>query len=129
MASPRIATIGAGSAGLTLARHLVKASTFPSVFERDLSANHPPQGVTFNLHEQSGQEAIRDAGLWDEFRKHARYDGQESKMLLKTGKILFQADGGKKGDEGMKPEIDRTTLRSLLLGSLNPELVKWGHAQ
>lgn len=128
MISPRIAIIGAGPAGLTLARLLARASIVPKVFERDPYSDYRPQGGTLDLHEKSGQQAIRDAGLWDDFRKHARYDGQESKLLLKTGKIIFQTEGSKEGDEGTKPEIDRTALRNLLLGSLSPDVVEWGHA-
>ncbi|KAG8682933.1 hypothetical protein FRC08_014639 [Ceratobasidium sp. 394] len=125
--TPRVAIIGAGPAGLTLARLLVNHSITPCVFERDVSVDYRPQGGTLDLHTHSGQQAIRDAGLWDEFRKHARYDGQESKLLTKTGKVLLHNQAMHEGAEGSKPEIDRIVLRKMLLESLDPTVVRWNH--
>ncbi|KAG8732882.1 hypothetical protein FRC10_000548 [Ceratobasidium sp. 414] len=85
----------------------------PCVFERDLSVDHRPQGGTLDLHTQSGQQAIRDAGLWDEFRKHARYDGQESKLLTKSGKVLLH-------NQAMKSIV-------MCFGKY-PTVVRWNHA-
>ncbi|KAG9119873.1 hypothetical protein FRC07_004891, partial [Ceratobasidium sp. 392] len=124
----RIAIIGAGPAGLTLAKLLLTHSIVPHVFERDLSADARPQGGTLDLHEHTGQQALRDAGLWDQFRKYARYDGQEAKMLTKDGKLLLQERGSKEGDQHTRPEIDRFDLRAILLQSLEPAVVRWGHA-
>src|SRR5690349_6529220 len=74
MSYPRIAIIGAGPSRLTLARLLVKGSIIPHVYERDPSPDYRPQGGTLDLHGHSGLLALREAGLWDEFLKHARYD-------------------------------------------------------
>ncbi|KAG9100453.1 hypothetical protein FRC07_010412 [Ceratobasidium sp. 392] len=125
---PRVAIVGAGPAGLTLAKLLLNHSIVPHVFERDPSADARPQGGTLDLHEHTGQRALQDAGIWDEFRKHARYDGQEAKMLTKGGKVLLQDCGSKEGDRNTKPEIDRFDLRAILLQSLASDAVRWGRA-
>lgn len=127
MPYPRIAIVGAGPAGLTLARILMKRSILPTVFERDPTPNYRPQGGTLDIHEHSGQQAIRDAGLWDEFRKHARYDGQEFKVVTKTGRVLGHNPALKEGDKGTRPEIDRSILRSMFLKAVGSGVVRWDH--
>lgn len=128
--TPRIAIIGAGPGGLTLARILQRNSIPTSVFERDPSPDYRPQGGTLDLHVHSGQQALRDAGLWDEFIKHARYDAQVMKIIVKSGDIVFQDEpnpDGPEGDEHARPEIDRTTLRSILLQAFGVDNVAWNH--
>src|ERR1051325_3923831 len=99
--SPRIAIIGAGPGGLTLACILVRHSIIPTVFEHEPSPDCRQQGGTLDLHTQSGQQALRDAGLWDQFLKHARYDAQEMKILVKSGDVIFE-DGPSGREEGHK---------------------------
>ncbi|CAE6425296.1 unnamed protein product [Rhizoctonia solani] len=124
---PRIAIIGAGPGGLTLACILVRHSIIPTVFECDPSPDSRQQGGTLDLHTHSGQQALRDAGLWDQFLKYARYDAQAMKIVVKSGDIVFE-DGPGEDDESSRPEIDRTALRNILLESFGVSNVKWGHA-
>ena len=114
----RIAILGAGPAGLLLTRIVATvakpATNFTiTLFERDTSPTSPlyrPQGGSLDLHASSGQLAIREAGLWDEFMKCARYDAQDSKTANKAGEILMQL-----GEELDRPEIGRGQLRDVLL--------------
>lgn len=128
MMTPRIAIVGAGPGGLVLALLLQRHSTYPSIYERDPSAEYRPQGGTLDLHYHSGQQALRDAGLWDEFLKHARYDAQVMKLLTKSADVVFEDQPPPEDRiEDSRPEIDRTTLRSILLEAIGNEKINWNH--
>src|SRR5262245_47500071 len=74
--APNIAIIGAGPAGCMLARLLAKNGVSCTIFEAEQSINYRSQGGTLDLRARTGLQAIKEAGLWDEFQKHARYDGE-----------------------------------------------------
>jgi 2-polyprenyl-6-methoxyphenol hydroxylase-like FAD-dependent oxidoreductase len=125
MTSPtRIAIVGGGPGGLTLARILYTRGIAATVFERDAHALERPQGGTLDLHVGSGQAAMRQAGLDAAFKIVARYEDQGMRVLDKTGKVLLDQPGGVGGD---RPEVDRTELRRILVESLRPETVRWGY--
>ncbi|KDN69734.1 hypothetical protein CSUB01_11227 [Colletotrichum sublineola] len=120
-----IAIIGAGPCGLTFARLLETQNVDYVVFERDVDTSPNPMhhGGTLDLHANSGQQAIKRAGLFDGFKKLARWDAttvviHDSKCNLKT----------KMGEGRDAPEIDRFQLRQLLLESIPPHKVHWDHA-
>lgn len=83
---PRIAIIGAGPAGLTLARllHISPSQINITVFESDASATSRSEADgTLDLHATTGLAAVRACGLWDKFVALARFDGDEIKMVDK----------------------------------------------
>lgn len=135
MPSPKIAIIGAGPVGTTLGRLLLRQSpsTSVTIFESEPSPNYRSQGGTLDLHTATGLAAIKDAGLWDEFSQHARYDGESLLMTDKNLKPFFQVKpspspeqkGGHIG--GQRPEIDRAALRQMLIESLPTDMITWGH--
>ena len=121
----RIAIIGAGPGGLTLARILQTRNIPTTVFERESHPDERPQGGTLDLHPGSGQRAIHIARLDEQFRAIARYEDQGMRRLSKKGQVLFEmTDDEGSGD---RPEVDRTALRAMLLDSVAPGTVHWGH--
>ncbi|MFD7818683.1 FAD-dependent oxidoreductase [Streptomyces sp. NPDC059785] len=123
--SARISVIGAGPGGLTCARILQRHGIPVTVYDRDPDAASRDQGGSLDLHEEDGQLALREAGLLEEFSALARPEGQEMRGLDPAGRLLSHhlPDEG----EMARPEIDRGHLRELLLRSLAPGTVRWGH--
>lgn len=118
---PKIAIVGGGPGGLMLARLLLLRGFEPTVFERDRHAGDRPQGGSLDLHAETGQHAVHRAGLESEFRAVARPEDQGDRLYDQNGALLFDRDGA--GDD--RPEVDRTALREILLGSLAPGTVRW----
>ncbi|WP_206366532.1 FAD-dependent oxidoreductase [Sphingomonas gei] len=118
----RVAIVGGGPGGLMLARLLQLRGCLPTVFERDAHAGERPQGGSLDLHGETGQRAIRLAGLAAEFAAAARPEDQGDRLYDVDGSLLYDRDG--QGDD--RPEIDRTALRQILLESLAPGTVRWG---
>ncbi|KAM0487996.1 hypothetical protein ACHAP7_001815 [Fusarium lateritium] len=122
---PPIAIIGGGPCGLTLARLLETASINYVVFERDASPTSTlrSQGGTLDIHEGTGQEALRRAGLHSQFKSLARCDATMMTLMDSRGE-LRASFGDDNGDE--RPEIDRQQLRQILLDSIPAERIRWG---
>ncbi|KAI7162229.1 putative oligopeptide transporter [Hortaea werneckii] len=125
-----IAIIGAGPAGCMLAR-LLTHSQPPikvTIFESESSLDFRSQGGTLDLHASTGQRALKAAGLFDEFLKYARYDGEALKICDKT-LLCYITQGGssnaKSSSFSNRPEIDRPQLRKLLFESLPEGTVQW----
>ncbi|HMA35743.1 MAG TPA: NAD(P)/FAD-dependent oxidoreductase [Chloroflexia bacterium] len=121
--SSPIAIIGGGLGGLTLARILQVHGIATTVYELDASAAARGQGGMLDLHEESGQRALREAGLFDTFRRLVRPELEAMRVLDKHGTVFFaDEDGG-----GTRPEVARTALRDMLIASLDPGRIVWGH--
>ncbi|MFB8279383.1 FAD-dependent oxidoreductase [Nocardia colli] len=117
-----IAVIGAGLSGLVLARILHVHGISTAVYELDAAPDARNQGGMLDMHVESGQAALRAAGLFEEFRALVHVGGEEMHIIDKHGNIRMQADGG----DGDRPEIDRNDLRRLLLNSLPDNTIRWG---
>ena len=123
--TPRIAIIGAGPGGLTCARILQLHGIAVTVYDQERGPAARNQGGTLDLHQDNGQIALREAGLLDDYFRLTRPEGQDMRQMDIVGALLFHhiPEGG----ERFKPEIDRGALRDLLLNSLQPGTVRWGH--
>ncbi|MET8852232.1 NAD(P)/FAD-dependent oxidoreductase [Amycolatopsis sp. NPDC004625] len=121
----KIAIIGAGMGGLALARVLHVHGIDAAVYEREPARGARDQGSMLDIH--SGQRALREAGLLEQFFAIARGEGQDMRLLEPDGTLLLQEDTP---DDAplLRPEVDRADLRTLLLDSLPEGAVRWGHA-
>ncbi|MFJ8008481.1 FAD-dependent oxidoreductase [Streptomyces fagopyri] len=117
-----IAVVGAGLGGLTLARVLHRSGIEAAVFDLDASPTARAQGGMLDMHEESGQAALRAAGLHDAFRELIHAGGEAMRILDRAAVVHMENDG----EGGGRPEVKRGALRDLLLGSLPPGTVRWG---
>ncbi len=125
----KIAIVGGGPGGLTLARLLQMKGANVKVYERDFNKDARVQGTTLDLHEESGLKALRQAHLLDEFKKKYR-PGADKLIIVNEKAEIFFSDHEEKpeedfGSEHFRPEIDRGPLRKMLLESLQPNTVMW----
>jgi len=115
-----IAIIGAGLGGLTLARVLHVNGIEAAVYELEASPTARTQGGMLDIHEDSGQAALRAAGLYDDFLRIVM-PGGEATRIYDQNAVLHHADVS----EG-RPEVHRRDLRDLLIGSLPDGVIRWG---
>ncbi len=125
----KIAIIGGGPGGLTLARLLQLKGVDVKVYERDQDKTVRQQGATLDLHEDSGLAAIRKAGLMEEFKKLFRPGAEIIRITDSQAKIHLDDHLENKTDapdyEAHRPEIDRGPLRDLLISSLEEGTIIW----
>jgi 2-polyprenyl-6-methoxyphenol hydroxylase-like FAD-dependent oxidoreductase len=120
----KIAVVGGGPGGLTLARLLQQRGAQVSVYERDQSRNARVQGSALDLHEDSGLAALEAAGLTEAFWANHRSDLDSLRLTDSDGTVLHDHSRQMSGP-GKRPEIERGPLRDLLLDSLQPGTVQW----
>lgn len=119
-----ITIVGAGPGGLLTARVLQQHGVEVAVYDTDTAVDARDAGGSLDLHADSGQIAMADAGLLTEFLALSRPESQAGRRLDHHGTVhgeFTPAD-----DDTAAPEIDRGELRSLLAGSLAPGTIRWG---
>jgi 2-polyprenyl-6-methoxyphenol hydroxylase-like FAD-dependent oxidoreductase len=120
----KIAIVGGGPGGLTLARLLEMAGLRVTVYERDVNRDVRVQGATLDLHEASGLLALRQAGLMDAFEANYRPGADRVRIMDQHAAIILDEHVNAQ-NAFSRPEIDRGPLRKILLDSLQPGTVCW----
>ncbi|QIH37207.1 FAD-dependent monooxygenase [Sphingobacterium sp. DR205] len=121
----KIAIVGGGMGGLTLARLLQMRGANVQVYERDIDRGVRVQGSTLDLHEGTGLEAITRAGLIDEFYKYHRPTASKLRIVDNKLHVKFDDHDHITAVAENRPEIDRAPLRDILLNSLSTDTVVW----
>lgn len=125
MRNKQIAIVGAGPAGLTLARLLQLKGANVKVYERDFDKYARVQGSPLDMHEGSGLDALRHAGLLNEFYASVHIGADKKIIVNECAEICFSDHESDTTAMSSRPEMDRGTLRKILLESLRPETVVW----
>lgn len=140
MKNKKIAIVGGGPGGLTLARLLQMKQADVKVYERDPSKEARVQGATLDLHDESGLRAIREAGLMKAFKANYRPGADKLRIIDQYANIVLDDQHQDKDKmfrpetdtsslntpyDVFRPEIDRGPLRKILLDSLQPDTVIW----
>jgi 2-polyprenyl-6-methoxyphenol hydroxylase-like FAD-dependent oxidoreductase len=116
LTNKKVAIIGAGPVGLTLATLLQQKGIEVAVYERDKDRHARIWGGTLDLHTHSGQEAIKKAGLLEHYFATAIPMGRT--ITDQQGNLLFTV-----APRNDNPEINRNDLRNILLNSLTGNTV------
>jgi len=122
----RIAIIGGGPGGLTLALLLQRQGIASVVYERALYDQSHERGGSLDLHEESGQKALKEAGLYEKFQNLARNEGEDFRVVDKSANIFVDEEADE-GEVGGRPEIDRGDLCDLLLQAIDSDTIKYGY--
>ncbi|NOW95466.1 NAD(P)/FAD-dependent oxidoreductase [Mucilaginibacter sp. SG564] len=120
----KIAIVGGGPGGLTLARLLQMNGAAVKVYERDAHKDARAKGATLDLHEESGLKALREAGLMEAFEANYRPDADRVRIIDQHVNIILDEHTNAKRPMD-RPEIDRGPLQNILLDSLLPGTVVW----
>nr|WP_259107586.1 NAD(P)/FAD-dependent oxidoreductase [Chryseobacterium sp. JUb7] len=118
----KVAIIGAGPVGLTMAKLSQQNGVEVTVYERDKDPYARIWGGTLDLHKDSGQKALQKAGLLEEYYKTALPMGVN--MADKSGKIQSTTEITSENQYD-NPEINRNDLRKILINSLQKDTVVW----
>jgi 2-polyprenyl-6-methoxyphenol hydroxylase-like FAD-dependent oxidoreductase len=126
---PKIAIIGSGIAGLTLACVLHRGGIPYTVYEAEVSLTSRKQGGPVNVHYDRGEKVLRALGLFDIYEKSMYTAGCEANTFGdKNGKLYIHHsfdDEGTFYPEGEAPLVDRIEIRRLLLSAIPAESVLW----
>lgn len=118
-----IAIIGAGPAGLTLAKLLQQQGAQVAVYEREPAQVWEARGGSLELQQAAGFQAMEATGLIGQLNLVHRPESARLKMYDKYKALILEIPPV--ADSGCDPEIDRKDLYRVLSGSLEPGTIHW----
>ncbi|KAI0649626.1 monooxygenase FAD-binding protein [Trametes meyenii] len=127
---PQIAIIGGGPGGLVALLTLLKRRIPATLYERDTNYDvRAHLGGMLDLDYETGQRALRENGLEEEFKNYSRHDAEEMRVCGKDGvpRLRHDEEPNDNDLEHSRPEIDRRILRKILLDNIPADAIKWGH--
>ena len=81
-----------------------------------------------DLHPQSGQLALQEAGVFQDFQKFSLPEAESQKLIKSNGIICWDENNSKNTESGYsrnKPEIERAALRDILLDATRADSISW----
>ncbi len=120
----RIGIIGGGPGGLMLRLLLQQQGHKVTIFEKADPNVNRDRGGSLDIHDDSGQLALKEANIYEQFKQLARYEGEDTKVVAKDGTVLFEEDAE---GEGSRPEIDRGELCDIIINQLEPSSIQYGY--
>lgn len=122
-----VGIIGGGPGGLMLGLLLQQQGFKVKIFEKAGFNVNRDRGGSLDIHEESGQLALKAAGLIDTFKSLARFEGEDTRVLDKNGKSYYE-ETADPNIEGGRPEIDRGELCDMISEQLNENTILYGKA-
>ena len=116
----KIAIVGAGPSGLALAGILERTGLDYVVFERT-NRETPPRGGSLDLHPNSGQLAMREAGCAAGIEKYGRLGDYTTHRVFDHNATQVFSWG--EGEDS--PEFDRHEIKSALLTAIPSQKLQW----
>lgn len=120
----RIGIMGGGPGGLMLGLLLQQQGHEVAIYEKADPNVNKDRGGSLDIHDDSGQLALKEANIYQAFKDLARYEGEDTRVVSKDGTILFEEDAE---GEGSRPEIDRGELCDIIMNQLAPSTVQYGY--
>ncbi|MBF2777971.1 FAD-dependent monooxygenase [Staphylococcus saprophyticus] len=84
-----IAIIGGGPGGLMLGLLLQQQGYNFTIFEKESPEINKNRGGSLDIHADTGQLLLKEAGIYEAFKSLVRYEGEDTRVIGKDGTVHF----------------------------------------
>ncbi|PHK50010.1 FAD-dependent oxidoreductase [Staphylococcus edaphicus] len=119
-----IAIIGGGPGGLMLGLLLQQQGYNFTIFEKESPEINKNRGGSLDIHADTGQLPLKEAGIYEAFKSLVRYEGEDTRVIGKDGTVHYEEDAEGIGE---RPEIDRGELCDIIKEQIEPDHFKYGY--